>query len=234
MRALRFHGAGDLRLDEVAPPRPARGEVIVAVDACGVCGSDLHFLDGSAHTGFVPITLGHEIAGIITDPGTSDLAQGNRVVVAVGHPCGACDRCSTGRSNLCTSIEVAGIHRDGGLADLVAVPAASAIALPPGIAPEIGATAVDAGATAFHAITRRARVSRGDSVLIIGAGGLGGYGLQFARNAGATPVIVADSDPAALTRAARFGVDETLLVEEGMSLGRAVKLLTHGGGTRSH
>jgi len=227
VRALRLHGPGDIRLDEVAPPDAS--SVVIEVSACGVCGSDVHFVDGSARTGHLPITLGHEVAGtILSAPGT-DLALGAEVVAEVGRFCLSCPRCLEGRPNLCERARGLGIHVDGGFADLVAVPIGSVVARPPQVSVAAAAAAVDAGATALHAIRRRARIESGESVLVIGAGGLGTYGIQFAQLAGAAAVIVADTDAMALARAADLGVDETILVEPGASTGRRVKMLTDGG-----
>jgi len=220
MRALRFHGPGDLRIEEVPDPRPAPGEVVVTVAAAGVCGSDLHFLDGSARTSHVPITLGHEVAGTL---------DGKPVAVELGAACGDCRRCAEGRPNLCERASVPGLHRDGGLADAVAVAGESVVPIPVGVNAAAAATAVDAGTTAYHALHRRAAVASDEAVLVIGAGGLGTYGIQFARLMGAEPVIVADTDPGALERATALGADETVLVEPERSVGRIVKMLTDGG-----
>jgi propanol-preferring alcohol dehydrogenase len=229
MRALRLHGPGDIRLDEVAAPTPDASTVIVRVEACGVCGSDVHFADGSARTGHVPITLGHEVAGtIVTAPG-EEYPPGTDVVAEVGRFCLACPRCLEGRPNLCERAQVLGIHVDGGFADLIAVPLESVVIRPPDVPVAAAATAVDAGATALHAIERRAQVTTGETVLIIGAGGLGMYGIQWAQLAGAGAVIVADTRARALEEASALGVDETLLVEPGASVGRQVKLLSDGG-----
>lgn len=229
MRALRLHGPGDIRLDEVAAPTPDASTAIVRVEACGVCGSDVHFSDGSARTGHVPITLGHEVAGtIVTAPGEK-YPPGTDVVAEVGRFCLACPRCLEGRPNLCERAQVLGIHVDGGFADLIAVPLESVVIRPPDVPVAAAATAVDAGATALHAIERRAQVTTGETVLIIGAGGLGMYGIQWAQLAGAGAVIVADTRARALEEASALGVDETLLVEPGASVGRQVKLLSDGG-----
>lgn len=194
-----------------------------------MCGSDVHFADGSARTGHVPITLGHEIAGrIVTDP-TGRYQPDTAVVVEVGRSCLACERCLEGRPNLCQRSQVLGVDIDGGFADLVAVPVESVVVRPPGVPVAAAATAADAGATALHAIERRARVTDGETVLIIGAGGLGTYGIQWAQNAGAGVVIVADTDARALADAQALGADETVLVEPSVSLGRQVKLLSDGG-----
>jgi len=229
MRALRFHGPGDLRLEAVERPEPGPGDVVVAVEACGVCGSDLHFLDGSARTAHTPITLGHEVAGSVAVSQHGGWAEGDLVVVSTGGFCGECRRCREGRLNLCERVAVVGITFDGGLADFLVVPGEMVIGRPAAVAPAIAATAVDAGATAHHAVIRRARVGAGDAVAIIGVGGLGGYAVQIARGLGASPVIAVDSDPAALTLAKGLGADEVVLVEPGRSVGRAVKLLTEGG-----
>jgi threonine dehydrogenase-like Zn-dependent dehydrogenase len=229
MQALRFHGPGDLRLEEVPVPQLEADEVLVAVDACGVCGSDLHFFDGSARTAHLPITLGHEVAGTIADAALSPFATGSKVVVEPGASCGECPRCADGRSNLCEQTRLLGIGVDGGFAEFVAVPAQSVVRRPDDLAAADAATAVDAGATARHAVLRTGAVSSGDSVLIIGVGGLGGFAMQMALNAGAGLVIAADVDPAALERASRLGADEVVEVRPGESLGRAIKLLTEGG-----
>lgn len=222
MRALRLHGPGDLRLDEVTDPQPGDDEILVVVEAAGVCGSDLHFVDGTARTSRLPITLGHEVAGTIA--GTS----GERVVVSLATPCGSCPRCVEGRPNLCARTEVIGIDRDGGLADRLVVPASAVVRVPDGVSSVAAATAVDAGATAWHAVHRRGEVGSGDRVAIIGVGGLGSYGLQMARNLGAWTVAV-DTSQAALDRALALGADAVILAEPGASTGRAVKEATDGG-----
>ena len=229
IQSLRFHGPGDLRAEPVDLRPLGPGEVVVAVEACGVCGSDLHFLDGSARTRHVPITLGHEIAGRIIQSADPAWLLGEEVVVAAGVTCGSCRACRGDREMICERLAMTGIDFDGGLAEQVVVPGNALFARPAGLDAVLAATAVDAGATAFHAVACRGEVQSGESVLIIGAGGLGSYGIQVARARGAAPVIVADSDPAALERAGDLQADETILVEPGISIGRAAKLLTAGG-----
>lgn len=229
VRSLRFHGRGDLRAEDVQLPPLEHGDVAVEVEVCGVCGSDFHFLDGSARPGHVPITLGHEIAGWVTESEDPSWKSGDEVVVAAGVVCGSCVACRNDREMICERMAMTGIDFDGGLAETVIVPGGALLARPAGLSAEIAATAVDAGATAFHAVSCRAGVQSADSVLIVGVGGLGSYGLQIARIMGAAPVIVADRDPEALERARELGADETILVEPGASVGRAVKLLTSGG-----
>ncbi len=228
MRALRFHGPDDLRLESVEMRPPEPGEVVVDVEACGVCGSDLHFLDGTARTGIIPVTLGHEISGRVRESTDAALQPGDGVVAQAGLYCGTCDRCLEDRPTLCRSLQMTGIDFDGGLADAVVFPADALLPRPPGVAAEIAATAVDAGATAYHAVTRRGGVTAGDAVAIVGVGGLGTFGVQIAKKMGAAPVIAVDADPAALQRAEAMGADEVIVAGEG-SVGRAVKLLTDGG-----
>lgn len=229
IRALRFHGPADLRAESIELPEPHHNEVVVRVEACGVCGSDLHFLDGSARTGRLPVTLGHEIAGRVAESRHPDWTEGDAVLVAAGVPCGVCPRCREDRQMICERLSMTGIDFDGGLADELLVPGATLLPRPASVPPQIGATAVDAGATAYHAVACRAGIEAGRSVLIVGIGGLGTFGVQIAKALGAAPVIAADHDPAALERVRSLGADETLLVEEGISLGRSVKLLTDGG-----
>jgi len=229
VRALRFHGPGDLRLETIPDAAPRTGEVLVTVEACGVCGSDLHFLDGSARTDHVPITLGHEVAGVVRESDDPAFPAGAPVLVSAGGHCGECRRCTEGRPNLCERVAVLGITFDGGLADLLAVRADMLIPRPPDVAADVAATAVDAGSTAWHAVTRRGGVRAGDIVAIIGVGGLGGYAVQIARRQGAGAVIAVDTDHAALEWAKTLGADEVVEVGPDTSIGRAVKLLTDGG-----
>jgi D-arabinose 1-dehydrogenase-like Zn-dependent alcohol dehydrogenase len=229
MRALRFHGPGDLRLDEVAAPNPADGEVVMTVDACGVCGSDIHFLDGSARTGMTPVILGHEIAATVTESHHPAWSEGDPVVVAAGVPCNECPRCLGGRPNLCEHMRMTGIDFDGGWAESLVAPARALFRRPPNLSPIVAAVAADAGATAYHALTRRGEVAPGQSVTIIGIGGLGSFGVQLAKSLGAAPVIAVDTDQDALERARSLGADETVLAGPEVSVGRAVKMLTDGG-----
>jgi D-arabinose 1-dehydrogenase-like Zn-dependent alcohol dehydrogenase len=229
MRALRLHGVGDLRLEHVAEPGRENGsQVVVSVQAGGVCGSDLHFVDGSARTAHTPITLGHEIAGTVMQSEAEAWPEGTAVVVAAGTHCGECRRCREGRVNLCENAEILGIDRDGGLADLVAVPEDLLVVRPPGLDADAAATAVDAGATAWHAVTRRAAVGPGASVAVIGVGGLGTYGVQIAIRCGGS-VVAVDSDGDALERARSLGAEAAVLAEPGKSAAREVKDLTDGG-----
>jgi propanol-preferring alcohol dehydrogenase len=229
VRAIRYHGGRDLRLEDVTAPSPGTQEVLIDVAACGVCGSDLHFLDGTAATSRTPITLGHEIAGTVAASRHDDWNEGDAVVVAAGISCDLCSRCLEGRPNLCERVQMTGIDFDGGWAEQVVVPGRAVMARPPDLDVAAAAVAVDAGATALHAIVGRGGVEAGMSVAIIGVGGLGSFALQIAKMLGAVPLIAVDTDLAALERASALGADVVINAAESPSVGREIKLATEGG-----
>lgn len=229
MKAVRYHGGADLRLEDVDPPSPQPDEVVVDVVACGVCGSDLHFLDGSAKTSRTPITLGHEIAGVVADSRSEAWSTGDLVVVAAGVSCEGCSRCLEGRHNLCEAVLMTGIDFDGGWAEQVVVPSRALIARPSTLDANSAAVAGDAGATALHAIERRGAVGPGMGVAILGIGGLGSFAVQIAKLAGAAPIIAVDTNPQALELATALGADEVVDASTSESVGRQVKLLSEGG-----
>ena len=229
MKAIRYHGGADLRLEDIDPPTPEPDEVVVDVVACGVCGSDLHFLDGSAKTSRTPITLGHEIAGVVSDSRTEAWSPGDLVVVAAGVSCETCSRCREGRPNLCERVMMTGIDFDGGWAEQVVVPSRALIKRPSTLDAASAAVAADAGATALHAIERRGAVRSGMGVAVIGIGGLGSFAVQIAKLLGAAPIIAIDTNQEALDLATSLGADEVVDASASESVGRAVKLLSEGG-----
>src|SRR5690606_37495179 len=123
MRAVRLEAIGDMALREVAKPSAGPGEVLVKVEAVGICGSDRHMFKGEYPTGR-PVTLGHEFCGIVEaiGEGVSRLRGGERVTVDPNIACGVCAACRNGRVNLCDGLVAIGVFRDGGFADYVAVP----------------------------------------------------------------------------------------------------------------
>jgi D-arabinose 1-dehydrogenase-like Zn-dependent alcohol dehydrogenase len=229
VRAIRYHGGPTLRLEDIDPRPQAPGEVTVNVVACGVCGSDLHFLDGTAHPSRTPITLGHEIAGVVAVSDEATWAPGALVVVAAGVSCEQCRRCREGRFNLCEHVQMTGIDFDGGWAEQIVVPARALIPRPVDLDPAAAAVAADAGATAFNAIARRGEVKAGTGVAIIGIGGLGSFATQIAKLLGAAPIVAIDVDTEALELATALGADEVIDATAVESVGREVKLLTEGG-----
>lgn len=214
MRAARFEGVGrPLAVREVPVPRPARDEVLVQVAAVGLCGSDVHVaVEGITPTPFLPITLGHEIAGTVAAVGTevTDWAVGDRVCVFALTYDGTCSACLAGHGEICAGRQVLGIHADGGLAEYVTVPARNLCAIPDPVPFEVAAVCTDAVVTPFHALADVAALSPGESTAVIGVGGLGLHAVQIARLAGAFPVIAVDTRRSQLERAVRCGADVTI------------------------
>jgi len=214
MLAARLIKAGlPLSIDEVPVPEPAPDEVLVKVGACGLCGTDLHLaVAGDIPVERTPITLGHEGAGTVAALGRDvrGLREGDRVVLFPAASCGACRFCLQGRESLCDTSKVYGMARDGALAEYVAVPARSTIALPAAVPFDIGAIVTDGVSTPFHALRSRGALRAGETVAVIGCGGLGTHAIMLARLMGAACVVAIDVDAGALARARALGADLTV------------------------
>lgn len=214
LRAFRFHGTDqEPRLEEVPRPLPASGEALLRVHTVGVCGSDLHILEGHTPVGFTPITLGHEIAADVVELGEgaagSGVAVGDRVFVNPVVGCGACEHCALAETNLCPDKRIIGIHRDGCLAEFGVAPVANLTVMPDDIDPAEIALIESAG-TANHALRELGLEGHErPTIALIGAGGLGSQVLQLALWRGMR-VIVLDASDQALERAARAGASATL------------------------
>ena len=211
MKAALFYGVGQpLVVEEVPCPLPARGEVLLRVRACGICGSDIHIAyEGITPTAFQPIILGHEFSGEIAEigEGVEGWKVGERVAVSCIVSCGKCINCLSGNQQLCLKRRLLGVHLNGGLAEFTRAPAENLIRLPDRIPYEEGAILTDAVATPYRAITKRGRLVPGESVAVIGCGGLGIHTVQLARIFGATLVIGVDVSSVALDRAMDRGAD---------------------------
>ncbi len=208
MKALVYQGPGDISLTDIDDPAPAPGEVLLSVTGAGVCGTDRHIVAGEL--GVAPGTVpGHEIAGTIIDlgAGVEGWSIGDRVASFGQVACGACGPCQSGRSNLCRRPAILGMARQGGFAERVALPTGGLIALPDSISDTVGAIASDAIATPFHALTTIGRLHPGETVVIIGAGGLGIHAVQLARLCGAARVVAVDPVPEAREAALAAGAD---------------------------
>jgi len=207
-RAVRLPAPGRPLVDEtvdVAPPGP--GEILVRVKAAGICHSDAHYRAGTGSTRH-PLTLGHEVAGVVAATGTRVASPrvGERVCLHYLVTCGTCPDCRAGREQFCSTGQMIGKDRDGGFAELIRVPARNAHVLPAGIPFEQGAVLMCSSATALHAL-RKARVAKGESVAVFGVGGLGASAVQLARAGGASRVFAVDVNPAKLALAARLGAE---------------------------
>ena len=203
MKALRLHGAGDLRLADEPAPVPGLDEALVRVTAVGICGSDLHWYGESGIGDAVltrPLVLGHEAAGVIADgPRT-----GQRVAIDPSIPCGDCETCALGRGHLCPNVRFLGHSTtDGALRDLLAWPLANLVALPDSVDDVAGAMLEPLG-VAIHAM-RLAKVRPGDTIGVFGCGPIGLLLIQLARIAGATTVVATDRLPHRVEAASRLG-----------------------------
>jgi len=173
MKALLLESPGKAQLREVASPEPGRGEILVRVTACGVCHTDLHYLDHGVPTFKSPVILGHEVSGTVAGCGAEveKFREGDRVLLPAVFTCGACRMCRTGRENICQQMKMLGNHLDGGFAEYVVAPAKDCFALPAEIPLAEGCLIGDALTTPYHAVKHRARVQLGDVVAVFGCGG---------------------------------------------------------------
>jgi L-iditol 2-dehydrogenase len=191
MRATRLHATGDIRTEEVPVPEPGPGEVLVRVEAAGICGTDRHLYRGEFPC-TPPVTLGHEFAGVVLGSGSGvEIAAGTRVACDPNTWCGRCAACLAGRVNLCARNVATGIHRDGGFAEYAVFPAHKAIALPAGLDPRHGAFCEPLACT-LHGLDIGAP-RPGERVLIVGGGVIGLLALQLAALAGAEVMLLTRS-----------------------------------------
>ena len=194
MKSVRMVEVGKpLELQEIPIPNIGEKDILVHVRAAGICHSDAHYRAGRSSMGMLPITLGHEVAGVVEKIGAqvTNVKVGERVCLHYNLTCGDCYYCSTGNEQFCDKVKMLGHHVDGGYAEYIAVPARNAIPLPDEIPFEAGATLMCASATALHAL-RKSRVKAGESVAVFGVGGLGLSAIQLAKAMGAVEVFAVD------------------------------------------
>jgi L-iditol 2-dehydrogenase len=174
---------------EVEKPRPGPDDLLVRVEACGVCGTDRHLFLGEFPSR-PPVTIGHEFAGIIEAIGSEvkGFNIGDRVTGDPNISCGRCPQCMAGRVNLCRNLQAIGIHRDGGFAEYVIVPQKQAFGIPLDLDPMHGAFC-EPLACCLHGVDM-AEIRTGSSVVVLGGGVIGLLVVQLARLAGATTVIL--------------------------------------------
>jgi threonine dehydrogenase-like Zn-dependent dehydrogenase len=203
MKAARIHGDGTLVIDDIAVPEAGPGEVLVRVHRCGVCGTDLHIVRGDFPAPNLPLTLGHEFAGVVeaVGPGVDPALRNRRVTADINIACGMCFFCRNGQKLFCPTIEQLGVHRSGGMAEYVSVPASNLYTLPDEM-PFSSAAFIEPLACAIHG-QNRARIRLTDVVLIIGAGPMGMAHTLLARARGASKVITAEMAPARRALAAQ-------------------------------
>jgi propanol-preferring alcohol dehydrogenase len=198
---------GGLRLETRPVPEPGRGEVLVRVAACGL-GLTIDTARSGAMGGTVPRVLGHELGGevVAAGDGVEGWMSGDRVTASFYLFCGSCAMCAGGRETLCTDLRgFVGTTIDGALAEYVVVPGANLVAVPDAVSFEDAGIAADAIATPYHVATKRARLSAGDRVAVVGAGG--GVGAQMVEVAKALGgiVVAVEHDAPKLARLPELG-----------------------------
>ena len=189
MKAVRLEATGKLVLSDVQRPEPRTGELLVRVEACGICGTDRHLFLGEFPSR-PPVTLGHEFAGIVekVGDGVSGFHEGMRVTGDPNIACGRCPECQRGHVNLCHNLQAIGIHRDGGFAEYMCIPQQQAFELPLALDRFHGAFC-EPLACCIHAVDL-AEIRTGSSVVVLGGGVIGLLVVQLARLAGATKVAL--------------------------------------------
>lgn len=232
MKAAVYGGSGNrLEIRDVPKPEPAAGEARVRVAACGLCHTDLHYLDHGVPTfRKPPIILGHEAAGQVdaVGEGVGNVRPGQQVLVPAVLTCGECTLCRSGRANICERMQMLGNHIDGAFAEFVCVRARDLVPLPQGVDPVEACIVADAVTTAYHAVVHRAQVRPGERVAIFGCGGVGLSAVQFAALAGAH-VTAVDLDEGKLALARELGAADTVDAKAEPEPARAIKKRSGGG-----
>ena len=227
MKAVRLEAVGSLFTREISKPVPGPDDLLVRVEASGICGTDRHLYHGEFPCR-PPVTLGHEFSGIIEAMGSqvTGLALGDRITGDPNIACGRCARCHEGKVNLCEGLQAIGIHRDGGLAEYVIVPQKQAFLLPAMLNPAYGAFC-EPLACCIHGIDVAA-IKAGSSVLVLGGGVIGLLTVQLARLAGATAVILSTRQKSKRDLAMQLGATATI-DPSGTDIFAEVNRLTSGG-----
>ncbi|WP_025225454.1 galactitol-1-phosphate 5-dehydrogenase [Fimbriimonas ginsengisoli] len=228
MRALELVEYGRFQLVDLPVPEPAPDEVLIRVRACGICGSDVHGMDGSTGRRIPPIVMGHEASGDIVKVG-ADVAGwqiGDRVTFDSTIYCGHCPYCLRGEVNLCDNRQVLGVscaeyRRQGAFAEFVAVPSRVLCRLPNGLGYEQAAM-VEPVSVALHGV-HRARVQVGERVVVVGVGMIGLLVVQVLKAKGAGEIVAVDIDARKLELAIALGADSAQGSSIGMELDAAIE-----------
>lgn len=209
MKVAQFEGSNVLRVIDKPLRALAEGEMLVRVDACGVCGTDVHIVDGSSRS-TPPVVLGHEYSGCVEDEGSAKVAihVGDHVAIDPNIACGRCYYCRRGLVHLCTNLRALGVDIDGGMAQYCIVPASQLYVLPSKMAPE-QRSFIEPLSCAVHGI-EKAAIRPGDTVVILGGGTIGLLMMQLAKGAGAARVVVVEPINAKRSIARILGADVIL------------------------
>lgn len=207
MEAAVLMAPGQFEVTRVPIPAVGPDDVLVRVDRCGICGTDVHIFQGHYAADRLPFIPGHEFTGTVARMGdrVSGLALGQRVVADINIGCGHCYFCRRNEILNCAEMRQVGIHRDGAFAEYVAVPARQIIPAPEDVAPEVLALTEPVACVVRAA--RKAGVGFGQSVVVLGAGPIGNLHIQMMRLVGAAPIIAVELSPERAELAARAGAD---------------------------
>jgi 2-desacetyl-2-hydroxyethyl bacteriochlorophyllide A dehydrogenase len=213
MRAVIIDAPTSIRAGNVPEPTARPDELLIRVEACGICGTDLHIIDGESPLARYPIIPGHEFAGEVValggdipqknENGGTNITVGSRVAIDPNLYCGYCDFCRTGHENLCLHYSALGVTMNGAIAQYVAVPLTAAYTLPDTISWREAALIepISCAVHGMHSLNPRS----GDTFLIVGAGTMGLLLLQLARRGGASRVVMVDVNAQRLTLAEQLG-----------------------------
>ena len=223
MQAIVYHAPGDIRVEDVPKPVCGPGELLVRVDACAVCGTDLKSRQHGNPRIKAPLVMGHEFTGIVEDlspapdgsrsPGQTTFEPGDRIVMATSISCGQCHACRHGWRNLCESLAPMGFSYPGGMAEYVAIPALAlqgghVVKVPPHVEAKCAALA-EPVSCAVNSVWQ-CDVKQGDTVLVMGAGPMGLLNALVARAAGASTILLSDPNPLRREQAGQFHLDRIM------------------------
>lgn len=233
MKAAVMHKVGaPLIIRDVATPEIGPNEVLVETRCCGICGTDLHILEGFGYVPPLPHILGHEPAGVVVRAGSrvTEVQLGDRVVPHLFINCDSCYYCRVGRQEQCINLKgILGVLVHGAFAEYFKVPAVNLYKLPERVPFDLGGLIADAVVTSVHAV-KRANLRIGDTALVFGTGGLGLTLIQVLK-AGGIKVIGVDLSAESLARALEVGADKTIKADQADAAAQ-VKNLTKGFGTQ--
>jgi len=216
MQAIVYHAPGDIRIEDIPKPVCGQGELLVRVDACAVCGTDLKSRKHGNPRIKAPLVMGHEFTGIVEEvspDAVGDFQPGDRVVMATSVSCGQCYYCRRGWRNLCENLAPMGFFYPGGMAEYVVIPALAlegghAVKVPPHVEARCAALA-EPVSCAVNSV-RICDVQPGDTVLVMGAGPMGLLNALVARAAGASKILLSEPNPLRRKQAGNFDLDRII------------------------